>query len=33
MKILHILIVEDEALIAMDLQQIIEDIVEATFVT
>jgi CheY-like chemotaxis protein len=33
MKILHILIVEDEALIAMDLQQIIEDIVAATFVT
>jgi CheY-like chemotaxis protein len=33
MKILHILIVEDEALIAMDLQQIIEDIVTATFVT
>ena len=33
MKIFHILIVEDEALIAMDLQQIIEDIVAATFVT
>lgn len=33
MKNLHILIVEDEPVIALDLQLIIEDIVAATFVT
>jgi CheY-like chemotaxis protein len=33
MKILHILIVEDEVLVAMDLEMMVAEIVTATFVT